>query len=259
VLNDAENVYQLYGSDLSVLAPWGTFASEVLGAKTAAVVYDDVPGGNTGGEAIRDGLEAAGIEVTAVGIPLNSPDLLGPITAAGGQDADVLVPVMGPTGCINMAKALDQIGSETPVVSIPLCLIGPVAEALGDTPQWYYGIAQSLPSDPNAPDSVVYLETSGEYGLPPEQAYGPFAALGWATVLELVKFMNEIGPDNVTPEAISAAIEAFRGPLIMGAPDVECGLFPPTPSACANQTKFYDYEGQGAFVAASDWLRPPGE
>jgi branched-chain amino acid transport system substrate-binding protein len=256
--NTAENAYALYGTQTSVLGPWGTYARDVLGAETAAIVYPSQAGANTAADATTAGLEAAGIEVTSVGYDPEATDLLGPLTAAGGQDADVIVPMTDFNGCSNLFNALDQIGADQPVVSNPLCLSPVVAEALGgDLPQWTYGIAQSLPGDTSAPDSAVYLETSAEHGLDPASAGNPFAALSWALILTVTKFMNAVGPDNITPETMTEQAQAFAGPLIMGAPSVQCGYDPEQPAACNNQTKFYTYEGAGQFVPASDWLRPP--
>ena len=53
----------------------------------------------------------------------NATDLTGPLTAAGAQNADMIVPQSNANGCVNVAKALAQLGkSSTPVVSNPLCL-----------------------------------------------------------------------------------------------------------------------------------------
>jgi branched-chain amino acid transport system substrate-binding protein len=254
----AENTYALYGTQTSVLGPWGTYVSEELGAETAAVVFPSQAGANTAADAATAGLEAAGIEVTSVGYDAETTDLLGPLTAAGGQDADVVVPMTDAAGCSNLANALSQVAPDTPVVSNPLCLSPPVAEALGDLPLWTYGIAQSLPGDTTAADSAVYLETSARFGLAPELAGSPFAALSWSLILTVTRFMNETGPDDITPESMSEQAQAFEGPLIMGAPSVDCGYDPEAPAACNDQTKFYAYNGQGQFEAVSDWLQPPG-
>ncbi len=256
--NTAENTYALYGTQTSVLGPWGTYARDVLGAETAAVVFPSQAGANTAADATTAGLEAAGIEVTSVGYEPEATDLIGPLTAAGGQDADVVIPMTDVAGCVNLYNALQQVAPDTPVVSNPLCLAPPVAEGTGgDLPQWTYGIAQSLPGDATAPDSAVYLETSAQHGLDPAQAGSPFAALSWSMILTVAKFMNAVGPDGITPESMTEQAQAFEGPLIMGAPSVDCGYDPEQPAACNNQTKFYDYNGQGQFEAVSDWLQPP--
>jgi branched-chain amino acid transport system substrate-binding protein len=253
----AENTYALYGTQSSVLGPWGTYARDVLNAETASVVFPSQAGANTAADATTAGLEAAGIDVTSVGYEPDATDLIGPLTAAGGQDADVIVPMTDVVGCSNLYNALQQVAPDTPVVSNPLCLATPAEATGGDLPQWTYGIAQSLPGDQSAPDSAVYLETSTQHGLDPALAATPFAALAWAEILTIARFMNAVGPDDITPESIAEQVQAFEGPLIMGAPSVDCGYDPEAPAACNNQTKFYDYNGQGQFEAVSDWLQPP--
>jgi branched-chain amino acid transport system substrate-binding protein len=56
---------------------------------------------------------------------------------------------------------------------------------------------------------------------------------------------------------MSAQLGAFKGPLIMGAPTVQCGKYAEALAVCNDQTKFYKYLGKGQFQAVSDWLRPP--
>ena len=254
--NVAENTYALFGTQDSVLTPWGTYARDVLGAETAAVVYPSQAGASTAADNATAGLEAAGIEVASVGYEPEQTDLLGPLTAAGGQDADVIVPMTDFAGCTNLYLALDQIGATQPVVSNPLCLAADWDD-LGGVPQWTFGIAQSLPSDATAPDSVAYVETSARFGLEPADAFNPFAALAWANILHVTKFFNAVGPDGITPESIAEQVQAFEGPLIMGAPSVDCGQNPEQPAQCNNQTKFYNHLGEFQFEVASDWLQPP--
>ena len=51
--------------------------------------------------------------------------------------------------------------------------------------------------------------------------------------------------------------KAFKGPMALGAPTIECGKYPDQPAICNDQTKFYKYEGKGKFVPAGGWMRPP--
>ena len=73
----------------------------------------------------------------------------------------------------------------------------------------------------------------------------------------MTKFFNAVGPDGITPESIAEQVQAFEGPLIMGAPSVDCGQNPEQPAQCNNQTKFYNHLGEFQFEVASDWLQPP--
>ena len=118
-----KNGFALFGTNDSVLGPWGTFGKNVLKAKTAAVVYMQVPGIDYGAQVEKASLESAGIKTTMVGFAANATDLTGPLTAAGAQNADMIVPQTPANGCVAVAKALAQLGkSSTPVVSNPLCL-----------------------------------------------------------------------------------------------------------------------------------------
>jgi branched-chain amino acid transport system substrate-binding protein len=254
----AKNTYILYGDQTHVLAPWGTYARDFVHAKTAAVVFPSQAGANSAAAAAKKGLEDAGLTVKSVGYDANATDLLGPLTAAGGQSADVVVPMTDAAGCVNLAKALKQIGSGKPVVSNPLCLSPQVAQGLGDLPTgWVFGIAQILPSDATQPDAKAYVSTSTKYGLKPADTANPYAALGWDSVLTTVKLMNKVGADKITPAAMTAQLKAFKGPLIMGAPSVSCGKYPDAPAVCNDQTTFYKYLGKGKFQQVSNWLTPP--
>jgi branched-chain amino acid transport system substrate-binding protein len=115
--------FALFGTNDSVLGPWGTLGKNVLHAKTAAVVYPQVPGIDHGAKVEKDSLDSAGIKTTLVGFSATATDLTGPLTAAGAQNADMIVPQSNAAGCVNIAKALQTLGkSKTPVVSNPLCL-----------------------------------------------------------------------------------------------------------------------------------------
>lgn len=251
----AQNTYSLSGTENAVFGPWATFAVDKLKAKKVAVIYPEGPAALTGAAAIKAGLKRAGAQVTSVGFAPTSNDLLGPLTAAGGQSSDAVVPVADGPNCIKIAKALQQIGSKVPVISVPNCLDPSVAKALGDFPKWYYGIAATIAGDGSAPDVKAYRAASSQYGLSTEQSFDPFAQLAWGEVLLTVKLMNTIGADKVTPSAIAKAITAYRGSYPMGPPSLACHSSPPSePSSCNDETQFYQYTGKGQFKLAAAWL-----
>ena len=115
-----KNEFALFGTNDSVLGPWGTFAKTKLHASTAAVIYPQVPGIDVGAKVEKTSLEDAGITTKLVGFDPNSTDLTGPLTAAGAQTADIVVPQSNAAGCVNVAKTLQQLGvSGSKVVSNP--------------------------------------------------------------------------------------------------------------------------------------------
>jgi branched-chain amino acid transport system substrate-binding protein len=252
-----KNGYILFGDSFHILAPWGTFGRDVLKAKTAAVVYPQVPGIIEGANAMVKGLEQAGIKVKRVGYEPNATDLVGPLTAAGAQTSDMIVPQSDAKGCINLAKALQSADVKSPVVSNPLCLNPLVGKGLGgDVPKWYYGIASSLTADPTDPAAVAMVDAMNKLGKG-NLAADPWVPTTMATVLSIAKWLNAIGADKITPQAIAEQARAFKGPQAFGAPQVQCEKYPDAPAVCNDQTKFFKYDGKGKFEKASGFVRPP--
>jgi branched-chain amino acid transport system substrate-binding protein len=252
------NNFALFGTNDSVLGPWGTLGKVHLKAKTAAVVYPQIPGIDYGAKVEKASLESAGIKVTMVGFAPTATDLTGPLTAAGAQNADMIVPQSNAAGCVNIAKALASLGkSSTPVVSNPLCLDPAVPAGLGgDLPKWIYGIASSLgfdTTDPAVPPFVRGLTLVGQ----PKLAADAWVIVAWGQILTTVKLMNQIGANRVTSANFAARMRAFKGPQALGAPSLQCGKYPAEPAACNDQAQFFQYEGAGKFKRITGFLRPP--
>ena len=118
------NAVILFGDVTHVLGPFGTYASQVLHAKTAALVYPDIAGITDGAAAISASLKAAGVTVKSVAYDPNETDLIGPLTSAGASSADLVIPYTEAGGCVDLAKGLKQLGitDAKKILSAPLCL-----------------------------------------------------------------------------------------------------------------------------------------
>jgi|tagenome__1003787_1003787.scaffolds.fasta_scaffold20933833_1 branched-chain amino acid transport system substrate-binding protein len=253
-----KNGFALFGTNDSVLGPWGTLGKTVLHAKTAAVVYPQIPGIDYGAKVEQASLQSAGINTTLVGFPANATDLTGPLTAAGAQNADMIVPQSNAAGCVNIAKALDSLGkSSTPVVSNPLCLDPAVPAGLGgDLPKWIYGIASSLGFDTTDPAVAPFVKGLKAVGKP-KLAADAWVIVAWGQILTTAKIMNQLGVPNITSAKFTKAIRAFKGPQALGAPSLQCGKYPAEPAACNDQAQFFQYMGAGKFKRITAFLRPP--
>ena len=252
-----KNGFILFGDSIHVLSPQATYARDALHAKTAALVYPEAAGVKDGAIAIAEGLKRAGIESKVVGYSPTATDLVGPLTAAGAQSADVIIVQADPKGCVNIAKALDGLGVKAPIVSNPLCLNPEVAKALGDVPKWTYSIASTLATDTSDPAANAFMKVAKEYGIEKVAAGDVWIPIAFAQILTHVKWMNAIGADKITPQAISEQAKAFKGPMAYGAPSLQCGKYSDAPAICNDQVKFYDYKGKGKMVPAAGWMRPP--
>jgi branched-chain amino acid transport system substrate-binding protein len=248
----------LFGDVTHILGSFGTYATTVLHAKTAALVYPNVSGIIEGAKAISDGLKAAGVQVKSVGYSASQTDLIGPLTSAGAQTADMVIPYSNAAGCVNLAKGLQQlrITDAKKIVSAPLCLNGQVLAGLGDFPIWTYAIASSLFGDATDPGMPQYTKVTQTYGTP-DAAPDPWNIVAFAQVLTTIKFLNQVGYNNINPQAILAAGKAFKGPLALGAPQLQCGKYTDAPAVCNDQAQFFNYAGKHNFIKVAGWLRPP--
>jgi ABC-type branched-subunit amino acid transport system substrate-binding protein len=249
--------FGLFGSGTSVLSPYATFAKNTLHARSAAVVYPQIPGIAENGVAIVNAMKKVGIAVKQVGYDPNTTDLVGPLTAAGAQDADVIVLQDVAAGCVNLAKALTQLKLDKKVLTNPLCLDPRVAQGLGgDYPKWTWAIASSLGFDRTDKAVPPFLAVFKKYGML-KITPDPWTPVAFGQTLTVVKWLNAIGPDRITPAAIVKQARAFHGPVPLGAPTVQCGKYRSMPAVCNDQTQFFQYLGKGVFKRVSSWVRPP--
>ena len=254
----AKNAFFLNGSQTSVLGPFGTYTKTRLPkVKTAAIVYPTDPGAITAAAALGKGLRQAGVRPTLIGVPPLATDLIGPATQA--SSADMIVAALGFTTCVPFARAIDQIGYKKPILSTPICTFLPrAAYAGGDIPKWTYGIAQTLVNYPG-PQAKLYLKKGLQYGTTVNDMLWVFAEGAWEELLATVKIMNQIPYAKLTPARIIAGFKTFKGPLVLGPPQIACGkVAPAEPAACGNQTQFYNYIGKGKWKPVTGWLKPPG-
>jgi branched-chain amino acid transport system substrate-binding protein len=255
-----QNTAVLFGDGTHVLGPMGTYAKDVLHAKTAAVVYPNDPSTVPGAQAVQAGLKAAGVTVKMAPYAATQTDLTGVLTAAGATTADMVVPFVSAPTCVNIAKALVQLGITDikKIVSAPLCLNGQVAAGLGgDFPKWTYSIASSLFGDPSDPGMPAYEAVAKKYSTPGDSP-DPWNIVDFGQTLTIAKIMNQVGYDNLSPTTILAGLKAFKGPQALGAPQLACGKYPNAPGICNDRAQFFEYTGKNNWARAALWLQPPG-
>jgi branched-chain amino acid transport system substrate-binding protein len=248
----------LFGGAKYILAPYATFARDTLHVKSAALVYPEGSGVDEGASGQASAFETAGIPTKVVPYPANTPDLTVPLISAGATDVDLVMPVINPNDCVKFEQAIQQLGiPDEKVLASPICINAEVGKALGDLPQWIYAVASSLsidPTDPSVPPYTDILKAQGK-----ESSIGdPWILVGFGQMMTLAKWLNAIGPDNITTDAIVAQMKAFKGPLILGSPVLQCGKYPKAPGVCNDFTQFYKYNGKDAgWKLAGGFVGPP--
>jgi branched-chain amino acid transport system substrate-binding protein len=252
-----ETAAVLYGGAKYILAPYATFARDTLGVTSAALIYPEGAGQDEGAAGQASAFQAAGIPTEVVSYPATTPDLTVPLLAAGAQDVDLVMPVINPNDCVKFQQAIQQLGiPEEAVLASPICINAAVAEELGDLPKWLYAVASSLsidPSDPSVPPYTDILTAQGQ-----EAHIGdPWVLVGFGQTMTAAKFLNAVGPDNITTDAVVGQMGEFTGPLILGSPVLDCGKYPEAPGVCNDYTQFYKYNGAGEWEQAGDFVGPP--
>ncbi len=204
-------------------------------------------------------MKDAGVPAKSVGYSQGQTDLVGPLTAANAQSADMVVPYSDASGCVNQAKALKQLGitDSKKIVSAPLCLNPDVAAGLGgDYPLWTYSIASSLYGDPTDKSMAVYMKLADQYKI--KAAPDPWVIVSFGVVMSTAKILNQVGPDASSDEILKAA-RAFKGPVVLGAPELQCGKYPDAQAICNDRAQFFTYAGKGKFDKAAGWLSQPSD
>jgi branched-chain amino acid transport system substrate-binding protein len=251
------NAAVLYGDARYILAPYATFAQNVLHVKSAALVFPEGAGLDSAAAGQTTAFQAAGIPIKKVSYPANTADLSVPLVAAGAQSADLVMPVINPNDCGKFEKAIQSLNiPDSKVLASPICLTPTTIQELGDFPQWIYAIASSLTIDTTDPAVPPYQKIMKQVGQA-KLIGDPWTNVGFGELTTLAKFLNALGPTKITSAGVIKQMKAFRGPMVLGSPVIHCGQFKDAPGVCNDYTQFYRYMGKGVFKKAGDWVPPP--
>jgi branched-chain amino acid transport system substrate-binding protein len=253
------NTYILFTATPFDYYGWGTFAKDVLHAKTAAILFPQGSGYVNSAASAKESMSAVGIKSTVVGYNSQQTDLEGALTAAGAQSADIVVPVGGtPSACIAINKGLNQLGVNPHKVAgdFSCGLDSEKAGYGGDLPQWYFGEAQSGDSLTNSVVGKQYRKALAAFGQSKNVTDVWYSGM-FGVVLTIAQFMNKVGYAHLTNEAMAAQAKAFRGPLLLGEPHPFCGKYPSAPANCGGGDHFFAYKGNGKFVPIGAWSDVP--
>jgi branched-chain amino acid transport system substrate-binding protein len=258
----ASDAFAFTPGAVGVVRGMSTFVGEYLdGVETVAIVHADNASGQASADVfLKPGLAEYGItDVKTVGVPdtATGPDLAAAIQAAGGDTADLFIPLLTVQGCAATYDALQSLGVQPKVLTTGLCYGTPMTEHLRDlglddpVPDgWYYGdlgYSYFMPDD--ASGMTTYLAKIAQYG--PEAAeYTGYAGPLFANLLTSVKLLNQIGADNVTADAVRQAAATFTGPMMLVAGPMQCGFDPVFKSLCGTQMGVQQYaDGEWASIA----------
>jgi branched-chain amino acid transport system substrate-binding protein len=250
----AEDAYALTPGAVGVVKGMGIFVGQNLkDVKKVSVVHSDNAAGKAGAESmLKPALAKFGItDVTLVPVSdtATGPDLASAIQAAGAEQADLFVPLVSVQGCIATYDALQSLGLKPKVLTTGLCYGTPMTKHLkdvgakGPVPNgWYYGdlgYSYFIPDEESGMNT--YLDKIKQYG-PKNVEYTGFAGPLFANLLTAVKFVNQIGPDNLNSDSLRQAVKGFTGPMMIVAGPMQCGFDAAFKTLCGKEMGVQQYK-----------------
>lgn len=252
----AKNTYFYTPGGPGVNSAVATYISSNLKATSVSVVHSDDPGASTASRLSVAALRAAGVQPTDVSFPASGGDLTGPLVASGAQTSQVIQFLSAGPACLQMAQAQQQLGLGATIISSSLCLDPSVKQQLGDYASWTFGTSYpNVYVDGSDPQVNLYrkvmIDAAGA-----DTNVGGFAPVVFGSLIDLVKVMNSVGVDKLTPAAIGTALAGYTGASFLGAPDIRCGASTETPTVCTRSARIVEYKGKGEWADATggQWL-----
>lgn len=237
--------------------------------KVAVMYGDNASAQGAFATLMRPVLEDAGIDVT--GVQVRDPggtaaEIQTAIQNSGADTADVFITLTTLQSCIATYDSLRQLGVEPTVVTTGLCFGTPMTDHIrdagesGDMPNgWYFGQYGYNYFEPDLESGILtYVTKVREYGTPSPGAtsleYTGFAGPLFSNLMTVAKFVNELGVDNATPEALFGALRSFRGPMMLQVGPIRCGDVAVAgvafPAVCASQMGIIRYvDGEWESIA----------
>ena len=229
------------------------------GYKSLAIVTGSDPGSLAIGQQAKQIFTAFGLKSTITTYAPGSTDLTATYTSALSSKPDALAPTVVTAGdCLATAKALDSIGSDTPVLGSSLCATQQLKDAMGDFPKWSYESTTLLQFADDPTGQVdFYRAVMGKYA-GADAEVGISAPQGFGAAFLLASALNQAGADNLSSESISKALAAYDGGVLLGTPKVAFGSVtqPPFPTLSGLADRFYTYEGDDKWNVG-DWQNLP--
>ncbi|MGH2744642.1 MAG: ABC transporter substrate-binding protein [Thermoleophilaceae bacterium] len=251
----AKNAYAYTSGGPGIIAGMAIFTAKYLkGIDKVGVIHGDNPAAKQSAEQFLKPLllqlGVKDVKLVAVADNATSPDVASAIQAAGGDQIDALVAFVTVPACIATYDGLQSLGISPTVVATGLCFGTPMTKHLKDIGSsdevpdgWYfaaYGYSYFIPDE--ASGMKTYLAKIKQYA-GTDVEYTGFAGFLFADLLTSVKFINEIGADQLSSAAIAQKMKDFKGPMMITSGPMECGYSKMFAALCGQQVGIEQYKG----------------
>lgn len=254
----------LLATNTGIASPMATLAKKYLHAKSVSLTYpSNEPAEVLGADIVAAALKHLGVTVYKVGFTSSDTNLTEPLQAAHVANATMLIMFnSGGPECSDTYLTLKSLGLSTKKVLVNApCDTPTVAKGDGGTlpTGWYYAsVSQSQVKSPTTKTAHAVYKVAVEYG---DKTVGvnPNTLNAFGLVLTMARFDTEIlkAHKKISPATVMAKAKAFKGPVLIGSPHIDCGGYPRTgPAACNILEKFFQTK-KGVLKDVTPWLKPP--
>lgn len=248
----AENTWFYTPGSPGVNGAIANYIASTMKATSVSVVHSDDPAASGAAKLSVDAMRGAGLDPKVVPFPAGGGDLTGPLVASGAPTSEAIEFLAAGPACLQMAQAQQQLGLTGQIFAVSLCLDPSVKKQLGDYPSWIFGTSYpNVYVDGEDPQVNLYRSVMIAHA-GPDTNTGGFAPIVFGSLLDLVKVMNTIGVDALSPETIGQGLAGYTGAAFLGAPDIRCGDNAETPTICTRSARLIEYKGNG------EWSDPSG-
>ena len=259
--NGAKNLYIWYGGAAFGNYSWATFAKQD-GGKSCAIIYPNVAAVSTTAASTALACKKAGLKPTLVAFDTTTSDLSGAFVAAGAtKPGAIVMPLVNdmPSSCLSVVNAISQLHiNPAKVLWYTGCQLPSIKAQYpgGDYPKFWSGTGQAGDPQANDPTGRAYYKVLREFGITSDYLDDWYSAM-FSQTLTIARIMNEVGYAKLSDKNMSAALKAFKGPFVGGAPRLDCGEFRFAPNSCTDGNYFVRYEGNGNWGQRTAYLPTP--
>ena len=200
----SKGAFMLAGGTVADLLGQAQYALDTLHAKRIGALYVDLPGVlTTVVQAAEIVLKARGAtDVKLVAAKADEADFTPALKAATAGNPDVVFVVFPAQACARIMRAGQSLSVKAAVFYPSACAEKSVVDAAGDAAEGAYFGSAYLPFGDPSPDVVTWQSRTN--------ADGVLSQAGFSAVMNVHRVLTEVGGENVTPAAVSAALAGAR-------------------------------------------------
>jgi ABC-type branched-subunit amino acid transport system substrate-binding protein len=239
---------------------WTKYLATDGEAQTINLINLDIPVAPVFEKVIRSVAEANGAKVgKVVSLPLSATDASAQMAAAADGNPDVIMAVTSAQLCVPVAQAHESIAPQTRLFLPGICGSPQTISAAGSAmDSALIGVGSLNPYDTKQPDVATYRRALDTYGN--EVPLSQFAGNAFTAVMNLKAVIDELGPTNVTPDAIATAFKSGSNVPSFMTDTYTCdGTVVSSPITCVRGRRVLQVEGTELIDLSDQWYDGTGQ